>query len=186
MDKKLIVPDGFPYAGSSLKEIISPRDIAIRIKELGIEISKHYKNSTPIIIGILNGSVIFVSDLIRALNINCEVDFIKVESYLGEIKSSGSVQLIKDISLDISNRHVLIAEDIIDSGLTLRYLKKHIINFNPESIRIISLLRKNQNLNLDIKADWIGFNIDDNFVVGYGLDIKQRFRDLPGIYIVKD
>ena len=186
MGKKLIIPDGFPYAGSSLHEIISAKEIDSRIKELSVDISNHYKKSTPIILGILNGSVIFVSDLIRALQINCEIDFIKVESYFGKIKSSGSIKIIKDISLNISNRDVLIVEDIIDSGLTLRYLKKRLNKLKPKSVRIISLLKKDRNLNLDIKADWIGFNIDDIFVVGYGLDIMQRFRDLPGIYIVKD
>ena len=165
----------------NLEKYISEQDISQRIKEISCGISRLYYDKNPILIGILNGSFIFMSDLIRQLNIDCEIDFIKISSYAGK-KSTGKIIMSKGLDLDIKNRSVIIVEDIIDSGKSINYLYDFISNLKPKDIAVISLLAKKNVSKLNFKIDFIGFEISSEFVVGYGLDYNQKFRNLKSIY----
>ncbi|MBT3665304.1 hypoxanthine phosphoribosyltransferase [bacterium] len=151
------------------------------MSEISLRISENFHDTNPVIISILNGSFIFTADIIRELDIDCEVDFIKISSYEG-MNSTGSIKMSKDLSIDIKNRRVIIVEDIIDSGLSIKYLYKHILNYKPRDITIVSLLAKTNNYKLNFNIDIIGFEISSEFVVGYGLDFNQRFRNLKSIF----
>ena len=165
----------------NLIKIIDENAIQDRVKEIATELSNSFVKKKPIFIGVLNGSFIFVSDLVRNLSIDCEIDFIKVSSYKGQ-NSMGTVKLLKDISADITNRHVVIVEDIIDSGLTIEFLVKRLNGASPKSISIVTLLLKPDIAKLSIPIDIIGFEIAPDYVVGYGLDYDQNFRQLPEVY----
>ena len=165
----------------NLIKIIDENAIQDRVKEIATELSNSFVKKNPIFIGVLNGSFIFVSDLVRNLSIDCEIDFIKVSSYKGQ-NSMGTVKLLKDISADITNRHVVIVEDIIDSGLTIEFLVKRLNGASPKSISIVTLLLKPDIAKLSIPIDIIGFEIAPDYVVGYGLDYDQNFRHLPEVY----
>lgn len=165
--------------------LISPERIAIRIKEISAELDEIFKDEVPIFIGILNGSFMFMADLLREVKIDCEMDFIKLSSYHGS-ESSGTVRLLKDISADITGRHVVIVEDIVDSGLTIKFIKDRMAEADPASLRIVSLLHKPEVAKLDFPIDIVGFEISPEFVVGYGLDYDQKFRNFDGIYRLKD
>ena len=173
--------DPINFHGYTLVPLFSNKKIEKRVTELGKELSNQFKNEIPIFIGVLNGSFIFISDLLRRLSIDCEMDFIKVSSY-EKTNSTGTVHLLKDISADITGRHVIIVEDIIDSGLTIRFLKSRLEEAEPKSITTVSLLYKPLVANLDFSIDYIGFEIPNDYVVGYGLDMNQKLRHLPGIY----
>ena len=185
MARELVIPTGYPFSGKRLIEIIDQKSLQKRVKEIGYEISNIYIDKTPIIIGVLNGAFLFMADLVRNLNIQFEVDFIKINSYSDNTKSSGTIKLIKDISADIEGRDVIIVEDIVDSGKSLAFLKNRMENSNPRSIKFATCLYKYRIAKLNFNIDWIGFNIEENFFVGYGLDLKQHFRGLPGIYAIK-
>ena len=167
--------------GKKLSKILDKLTIQKRVQEMAAELSKKFDNKKPIFIGVLNGSFIFASDLLRNLNINCEIDFIKLSSYKGQ-NTSGTVRLLKDISADITNRDVIIVEDIIDSGLTVEFLVKRLKGASPRSISIVTLLFKPDVAKLSLPIDIIGFEIAPDFVVGYGLDYDQDYRYLPEIY----
>jgi hypoxanthine phosphoribosyltransferase len=167
-----------------LTELISENLIQDKVKEIAVDISQKYAGEAPILIGILNGSFIFCADLIRELDIDCEIDFIKVSSYMGT-ESVGTVKLRKDISADITNRHVIIVEDIIDSGLTIKFIKDRMLEAGPKSVAIVTLLMKPDIAKLDFKIDWVGFEIPPEFVVGYGLDYDQLYRNLKAIYCLE-
>tara|TARA_X000000368_G_C23046510_1_gene719382 strand:- start:2350 stop:2877 length:528 start_codon:yes stop_codon:yes gene_type:complete len=164
-----------------LIKIIDKDTIQNRVREIATELSNSFENKKPIFIGVLNGSFIFISDLVRNLSINCEVDFIKVSSYKGK-NSMGTIKLLKDISADITNRHIVIVEDIIDSGLTIEFLVKRLNGASPKSISVVTLLLKPEIAKLSLPIDIIGFEIAPDFVVGYGLDYDQNFRHLPEVY----
>jgi hypoxanthine phosphoribosyltransferase len=151
------------------------------VSEISLQISENFHDTNPVIISILNGSFIFTADIIRELDIDCEVDFIKISSYEG-MNSTGLIKMSKDLSIDIKNRRVIIVEDIIDSGLSIKYLYKHIQKYKPKDITIVSLLAKTDNYKLNFNIDIIGFEISSEFVVGYGLDFNQRFRNLNSIF----
>ena len=172
-----------PNNKENLKEYISEEQILSRIKEIAVEVSKKYLNDPPIFICVLKGSFIFVADLIREIEIDCEIDFIQVSSYSGT-SSNQKINLIKDISLNIKNRNIVIIEDIIDTGITIKFLKEWLNKLEPKSTAIITLLMKTQIANIDFKIDWVGFEIAPEFVVGYGLDFDQKLRNLRGIYIL--
>ena len=184
MDTGIIVPEGYPHTGQQLEEIISPDLVQKRVCEIGQEISVKYKGKVPIIIGVLNGAFIFMADLIRNLRIQFEVDFIKIDSYGDNTMSSGTVRLLKDISADITGRDVIVVEDIVDTGLSLNFLKHRMEEASPKSLSFVTCLYKPNVSSEDLSIDWVGFNIDDHYVVGYGLDLKQIYRGLPGIYAV--
>ena len=165
----------------NLTELLSEAELTKRVQSMAGEISNSYQEEAPILIGVLNGSFIFAADLIRAMEINCEIDFIKVSSYAGKA-SKGTVKLIKDISADITDRHVVIVEDIIDSGLTIRFIRERMLEAGPKSVAITALLIKPDIAKLDFEIDWVGFEIPPEFVVGYGLDYDQKLRNLKSIY----
>ena len=165
----------------NLKLLFSKDVIDHKVMEIAKKISDKFEKKDPIFIGVLNGSFIFLADLLRKITIDCEMDFIKLRSYDGN-RSSGTIQLIKDISADIMNRHVVLVEDIIDSGYTIRFLKDRLQGANPKSVSIVTLLLKPDVAQLDFPIDFIGFEIPPEFVVGYGLDFNQKFRHLDAIY----
>ena len=165
----------------NLKEVISKEELSSRIAEIGAEISSTYNLESVVFIVVLNGSFIFASDLIRAVDIECEVDFIKVASYSG-MKSVGKINFEKDLSTEIAGKNIIIVEDIIDSGNTINFVKEFIDNKNPKSLKIATLLLKTKIAKLSFKIDWVGFEISSEFVVGYGLDYNQKLRNLNAVY----
>tara|TARA_B100001179_G_scaffold106478_1_gene75782 strand:- start:705 stop:1244 length:540 start_codon:yes stop_codon:yes gene_type:complete len=169
---------------TKLSMYLSKDDINNRLKEMANQLSEKYCDECPVIIGILNGSFVFMADLIRKIDFECEIDFMKVNSYVGK-ETSGKVQLEKDITINIEDRRVIIVEDIIDSGLTMDYLHKHISAYNPKDITIVTLLSKNNSYTLNFNIDIVGFKITSEFVVGYGLDLDQRFRQLDSLYTLE-
>ena len=156
-----------------------------RIGELAAQLDKEYAGKNPLMVGILKGSVMFYADLLRAMTIPVEMDFIAISSYGSGSKSSGEVKLIKDLDRKIEGRHVIIVEDIIDSGYTLSYLKRMLYSRKPESVKICALLDKYSRRVVPIEADYKGFDCEDEFVVGFGLDYAERYRKLPYIGILK-
>ena len=164
------------------EELISEENIRKRVEEIGQEISKDFANKIPVIIGVLNGSFLFMADLVRNINIDYEVDFIKISSYGNSTKSSGTVRLIKDISADINGRDLIIVEDIVDTGLSVDFLNNRLQEAKPASISFVTCLKKPSKVNVDHLINYIGFNISNSFVIGYGLDYAQKFRGLPSIY----
>ncbi|MGA9172750.1 MAG: hypoxanthine phosphoribosyltransferase [Thermoactinomyces sp.] len=170
-----------------IKEIlISERQIQEKVAELGNVLSKEYKDLNPLCICILKGAVPFMADLIRKLEIPLEMDFMAVSSYGNSTTSSGVVRILKDLDSSIEGRHVLIVEDIIDSGLTLSYLVEMLKGRNAASIKIVTLLDKPERRKVDLSPDYSGFTIPDAFVVGYGLDYAEKYRNLPYIGILKE
>jgi len=168
-----------------MRELISADQIAHRVQEMGAEISRKYEGRVPIFVGILNGSFIFMADLLREVSIECEVDFIKMSSYEGKT-SSGTLHLRKDISSDVTGRDVIIVEDIVDSGLTINFLKSRIEDAGPSSVAVVSLLFKREVAELNFDLDYVGFEIPADYVVGYGLDMDQKKRNLKGIFSIED
>lgn len=169
---------------NAFRVLISTEELSRRITELGQHITKDYRGKDPIIIGVLNGCFIFISDLVRAIEIDLEVDFIKISSYGDAQLSSGRVQMLKDINADIAGRHVLVVEDIVDTGLSVKFLEEKFSAMNPASLKFVSLLYKRDNAKVDFDIDYIGFEIPDEFVIGYGLDHKQILRNLPAVYVM--
>jgi hypoxanthine phosphoribosyltransferase len=166
--------------------MISEARIRRRIKRLARRINDEYKGRVPVFIGVLNGSFIFFADLIREITVDCEVDFMKLSSY-GDAKiSSGNVRLVKDLNVQVEGRDIIIVEDIIDSGLSMEYIKRLVLHQNPTSFRIVTLLYKPESVRSDIQVDYIGFSIPRDFVIGYGLDYAQRERNLKAIYRLKE
>ena len=157
-----------------------------RIRELGLLLSKDYENKNPILICILRGAVVFLSDLMRSITIPLEIDFMSVSSYGNSTVSSGVVQIRKDLDIDIQNRHVIVIEDIVDSGLSLNYIKDFLSKRNPLSVKTCALLNKPTAHKVNIEIDYVGFEINDEFVVGYGLDYASKFRNLPFIGVLKE
>jgi len=166
--------------------MISAEQIAEKVKSLAEEISADYQGKLPIFIGVLNGSFMFMSDLLKEITIQCEMDFMKLSSYGDEKISSGNVRMLKELNADINERHIIIVEDIVDSGLSINYINKLLLEYNPASIKFASLLVKPNSIKYDVKIDYIGFEISDQFVIGYGLDYAQKYRNLKLIYELSD
>ena len=166
--------------------LISREDLANKVKELGAQISMDYEGEDLFLIGILKGSVPFMADLMREITLDVEMDFMSVSSYGSGTTTSGVVRILKDLDSDIAGKNVLIVEDIIDSGLTLAYLKEYLAKRNPKSIKIVTMLSKPARRKADLEADYTGFVVDDKFIVGYGLDIDQKYRNLPYISWIKE
>ena len=172
---------------NSIKEIlITEEEIKKRVKELGKEISMDYSGKDVVLVGVLKGSVVFTADLIRSMDIDVTMDFIAVSSYGASTESSGVVRLLKDLDFDIEGKDVIIVEDIIDTGTTLKYLREYLMARKPNSLKICCLLDKPERRKVDIQADYVGFKIPDYFVVGYGIDYAEMFRCLPYVGIVKE
>lgn len=171
--------------GDSFVVMISERRIKARTKTLAMKLSKDYKGTIPVFIGVLNGSFIFFADLVREISIDCEIDFLKLSSY-GDAKiSSGNVKLLKDLNCQVEGRDIIIVEDVIDSGLSMEYIRDLITQQNPKSFRVVTLLYKKDAVKTTMKIDYIGFSIPKDFVIGYGLDYAQRMRHLKSIYRLK-
>lgn len=167
------------------KILVSQEEIAAKVQELGSRISADYKGSELLVIGILKGAAIFMSDLVRSIEGAVAFDFMAVSSYGASTESSGVVRIVKDLDQSIEGRHVLIVEDVVDTGLTLNYLVDNLRSRNPASLKLCSLLDKPSRRKVEVKADYLGFEIPDEFVVGYGLDYSERFRTLPYVAVLK-
>ncbi|MEG1743494.1 MAG: hypoxanthine phosphoribosyltransferase [Clostridia bacterium] len=165
--------------------LITENEIKLRVKELAKQITFDYQNKELLLVGILKGSLVFMSDLMRELDTNAKIDFMSVSSYGNATNSSGQVRIIMDLKSPIENFDVLIVEDILDSGATLSYLKQLLLARKPRSIKICTLLDKPDRRKADIVADYVGMVIPDEFVVGYGLDFSEDYRNLPYIGILK-
>jgi hypoxanthine phosphoribosyltransferase len=166
--------------------LISEEQIAARVRELGARIAADYANQNNLLlVGVLKGCAMFMVDLARAIPRSLALDFIAVASYGASTESSGVVRMLKDLDTDIAGRNVLIVEDIIDSGLTLAYLRSQLQRRNPASLRICTLLNKPERRTADVNIDYLGFDIPNEFVVGYGLDYAERYRNLPYIGVLK-
>ncbi len=177
-DQSALVPDNY-------KVLIEEEKIQERLQELGAQIAADFKGKRPILIGILNGSFIFLADLIRYINTDVEVDFIRISSYGDGRESSGHIKILKPLSADINGRAVLVVEDIVDSGLSIQFLRKMLEAFNPADLRFVTLLNKPEKKKVPVQLDYVGFDIDDKFVVGYGLDDGQIKRNLRSIYYIE-
>ena len=168
-------------------EILIDADaLRTRIAELGDEISAEYAGRELLLIGVLKGAVFFMADLMRHLTVPCEVDFMAISSYGAQTDSSGVVRILKDLDINIEGRHVLVVEDIIDSGLTLSYLMRNLESREPASLEICALLTKPARREIDVPVRWIGFEIPNKFVIGYGLDFAERYRNLPYVGVLSD
>lgn len=165
--------------------IFTEDEIRRRVAELGEEISQEYNGKFPLFVGVLKGSFVFMADIVRAVTINCEVDFMGTSSYSNGTSTTGAVKITKDLTRDIEGRHVIIIEDILDSGVSLAYLKKYLQTRNPASMKICTLLNKTSRRKAAVKADYVGFECPDDFVVGYGLDYAEKYRNLPYIGVLK-
>jgi hypoxanthine phosphoribosyltransferase len=163
------------------EELVSAEDLQRRVREIGAEISRDYADKDLVLIGVLKGAVFFLSDLMRAMDIQCEVDFMAVASYGSSTDSSGVVRILKDLDAAIEGRDVLIVEDIVDSGLTLSYLMRSLKAREPRSVEVCALLTKPERRKVDLPIRYIGFEIPNRFVIGYGLDHAERYRNLPHI-----
>ena len=167
------------------KQILFSHDeIQKRVREIASQISKDYAGRELVIIGILKGAFIFMADLVREISVPCKFDFVRVASYGASSESSGKVVMTKDIETSIKGRNILIVEDIVDTGLTLQYLVNWLKERSPNSLKICVFLDKRKRRKVSFEADYVGFTIDDGFVVGYGLDFNEQFRFLPDVYII--
>ena len=165
--------------------LLSTEELAKRIGELGAEITADYVGKEILMIGVLRGAVVFMADLARAIKVPVAIDFMAVSSYGAGTSSSGVVRILKDLDEHIEGRHVLVVEDIIDSGLTLNYLMDNLKSRQPASIKLCTLLNKPERRKVNVNIDYNGFNVPDYFVVGYGLDYAEKYRNLPFIGILK-
>jgi hypoxanthine phosphoribosyltransferase len=171
---------------SDIREVlITESDLHSKVKELAEQISHDYRDKDPVLVGVLNGAFVFLADLMRHLDLTCTVDFVSWSSYGKDTSSSGVFRIMKDLETNVESRHVLVVEDIIDTGLTLHYLLDTIRARRPASVRVAALLDKPSRRRIEAKADYLGFQIPDAFVVGYGLDFAQKYRNLPFIGILK-
>jgi len=164
--------------------LITADQIKTRTKELAAELDAHFGDDVPIMVGVLNGAVMFMVDLAREMSIPVTIDFMAVSSYGSSTKSSGVVKIIKDLDAPLEGRRLLVVEDIVDSGLTLEYLLDHLRRRNPADITVVSLLKKNKPDAIKVQTDLIGFEIPDEFVIGYGLDYAEKYRNLPYVGIL--
>jgi hypoxanthine phosphoribosyltransferase len=166
--------------------LIESDALRARIAELGEEISDAYAGRDLLLIGVLKGAVFFMADLMRHLTVPCEVDFMAISSYGAATDSSGVVRILKDLDINIEGRNVLVVEDIIDSGLTLSYLIRNLESREPASLEICALLTKPARREIDVDVRWVGFEIPNRFVIGYGLDFAERYRNLPYVGVLSD
>ncbi len=164
--------------------LIEARAIQTRIAELARELDDHYGSDIPLMVGVLNGAVTFMTDLMRAMTIPVVIDFMAVSSYGASTRTSGVVRILKDLSEDVEGRRVLVVEDIVDSGLTLQYLLDVLRRRNPAEIRVVALLKKEKGEAADVQVDQVGFAIPDEFVIGYGLDYAGQYRNLPYVAVL--
>ena len=166
--------------------LIDEERLQERIRELGREISADYAGKELLLVGVLKGAVFFMADLMRSLTVPCEIDFMAISSYGAATDSSGVVRILKDLDINIEGRHVLVVEDIIDSGLTLSYLLRNLESREPAEIEICALLTKPDRREIDVPVRYVGFEIPNKFVIGYGLDFGERYRNLPYVGVLDE
>jgi len=166
--------------------VISEDDLQNRIAELGKQLTADYAGRPPLLVGVLKGAFVFMADLARAIDLPVEFDFMAVSSYGAATKTSGVVRIVKDLDLDLTDRHVLIVEDIIDSGLTLAYLRRNLLARGPASLEVCALLVREGMDKVDLDLKYVGFRIPPAFVVGYGLDVAERYRNLPFVCVYNE
>lgn len=171
--------------GRTEEILISREELAQKVKELAAMITKDFEGQEVLLVGILRGSVPFMADLMREIDLDLSIDFMSVSSYGSSTKSSGVVRIMKDLDTPIEGKNVIIVEDIIDTGLTLDYLKRYLTGKQPKSLKICAILDKPSRRKVDIKGDYVGFEVEDKFIVGYGLDLDQKYRNLPYISWIK-
>lgn len=164
--------------------LIGDDEIRSRIDEMAMELDEIYIDDIPLLVGVLNGAITFMSDLMRAMSIPLEVDFMAVSSYGAATQSSGVVRILKDLNEDIEGRRIVVVEDIVDSGLTLQYLLDVLQRRNPKDLRVVALLKKEKSDVIEVQVDQIGFTIPDEFVIGYGLDYAGKYRNLPYVAVL--
>lgn len=169
--------------GERFRLYLDRTTIQRRVVELGRQVSRDYDDRRPILVGVLNGAFMFISDLMRAIDIDCEVDFLKLSSYGAQKVSSGEVHELKKIDADLEGRHVIVVEDIVDTGLSMAYILDRLEEERPATVRVATLLHKHEATEVDVPLDYVGFRIPDLFVIGYGLDYGQLGRNLADIYI---
>ena len=171
---------------NDIKDVLfTEQQLKEKVGEMGAQITRDYAGKNPLIISVLKGSYVFMADLTRTIDTSCTIDFMVVSSYVGDTKTTGEVQIIKDIETQIEGRDLLIVEDILDSGVTLSYLMKILKARGANSIRLCTLLSKPERRKVNVQVDYLGFEIPDDFVVGYGLDYAERYRNLPYIGVLK-
>ena len=175
-----------PGGEGDIQQLVVPEDaIQARIRELGQAISEDYAGKNPLMVGVLKGVVFFLVDLLHSISIPVEIDFMAVSSYTAETRSRGMVRLVKDLEIPIENRHVLFVEDVVDTGLTLNYLLNNLRMRHPASLEVCALLNKPAHRLIDLPIRYKGFDISEHFVVGYGLDYRERYRNLPYVAVLK-
>lgn len=180
------ITDQYPGISGDLSEIlISPEQLRNRVGALGEQISQDYEGLNPLMVGVLKGVVFFIADLLKSITIPLEVDFMAVASYSPEARDQGLVRLVKDLELSITGRHVLFVEDVIDTGLTLNYLLSNLRTREPASLEVCACFNKTKHRLIDIPLKYKGFDLPDKFVVGYGLDYRERYRNLPFVALLK-
>ena len=176
--------DSARIAGDLTRVLYTKADIDARLAEIAAEIDRDYAGLNPLLVGVLNGAVMVMADLSRALTIDCEMDWMAISSYGSGTQSSGVVRILKDLNTDLVGRHVLVVEDIIDTGLTLTYLMQNLASRNPASLRIMTMFRKPDAMKIDIEVSYVGFDLPNQFVVGYGLDYAGKYRNLTDVGIL--
>ena len=164
--------------------LLDEETVQARVAELGAEISADYEGRDLLLVGVLKGAVFFMADLMRRLTVPCEIDFMAISSYGAATDSSGVVRILKDLDINVSGRDVLVVEDIIDSGLTLSYLMRNLRARKPASLEVVTLLTKPERREIDVPVRYVGFEIPNKFVIGYGLDFAERYRNLPYIGVL--
>ena len=166
--------------------LVEEQALQVRIAELGAEITADYRGRDLLLIGVLKGAVFFMADLMRSITVPCEIDFMAISSYGASTDSSGVVRILKDLDINIEGRHVLVVEDIIDSGLTLSYLVRNLEAREPASLEVCALLTKPERREIDVPVRYTGFEIPNRFVIGYGLDFAERYRNLPYVGVLDE
>jgi hypoxanthine phosphoribosyltransferase len=166
--------------------LIDEETLQSRIRELGADVSSDYAGKELLLVGVLKGAVFFMADLMRSITVPCEIDFMAISSYGASTDSSGVVRILKDLDINIEDRHVLVVEDIIDSGLTLSYLVRNLESREPASLEVCALMTKPERREIDVDVRYVGFEIPNRFVIGYGLDFAERYRNLPYVGVLHD
>jgi hypoxanthine phosphoribosyltransferase len=174
------------FNNPNIANLISEEELRARIKEMGAEITRDYAGLNPLLIGVLKGACFFLSDLLRAIDTRVAIEFMAISSYGSSTRTSGEVRIMKDLDVPIEGRHILVVEDIVDTGLTLSYLLANLESRGAASVKLAALLDKFERREKDVKIDYLGFKIPDEFVVGYGLDFAERYRNLPFIGVLKN
>jgi len=174
------------FSNPNMEVLITEEQIRVRIKELGAQITQDYAGLNPLLIGVLKGACFFLSDLLRAIETRLDIEFMAISSYGSSTRTSGEVRIMKDLDVPIEGRHILVVEDIVDTGLTLSYLLSNLKSRGAASVKLAALLDKYERRQKEVKIDYLGFKIPDEFVVGYGLDFAERYRNLPFIAVLKN